>query len=156
MTYLPIQCKAQPLDKSPMRRCLPSHSSNGTKWTWRPWALSRESWTQRCGPTTLMSEMPQRSGPVWKPSTEKQEEQIPTCNLSGWSNKCSLTPQTFCPKYRSSKKIINVYYPMVTLTSQRTLWFSCSVPPSPTHTKIPPANISIISMILQSTNCSWS
>ena len=32
------------------------------------------------GPTTLMSEMPQRSGPVWKPSTEKQEVPIPTCN----------------------------------------------------------------------------
>ena len=30
------------------------------------------------GPTTLMLEMPQRSGPIWKPSMEKQEELIPT------------------------------------------------------------------------------
>ena len=42
----------------------------------------------------------------------------------------------------------------VTLKSQRTSWFSCSVLPSLTHTKTPPANISITSMILQNINCS--
>ena len=94
-----------------------------------------------CGPTTLMSEMPQSSGLVWKPSMEKQEELIPTCSSSERSNRHSTTPQIFCHRYRSSKKIVNTYYPMVTLILQRTLWFSCSVPPSPTHTKIPHANI---------------
>ena len=115
MTYSPNLCKAQPPDKYPMRCCLPSHSSNGTRWTWRPWASSRESWTRRCGPTTLMSEMLRRSGPIWKPSTKKQEELIPTSNSLEWSNRHSPTLQTFCPKYRSSKKIINAYFPMVTL-----------------------------------------
>ena len=156
MTYSHNQCKAQALDRSPMQPCLPSHSSNGTRWTRWPRAESRESWTQCCGLTMLMLEMPQRSGPIWKPSMEKQEELIPTSNSSEWSNRHSPTLWIFCHKYRSSKKIIDTYYPMVTLILQRTLWFSCSVPPSPTHTKILPTNISITLMILLNKNCSRS
>ena len=119
MTYSQNQCKAQPPDKPPMWCCFPNHYLNGTRWTQQPWASSRESWTRCCGLTTLMSEMPQRSGPIWKQNTEKQEL-TPTCNLLEWSNRHSPTPRTFCPKYRSSKKIINVCFPMVTLILQRT------------------------------------